>query len=71
MEGQAQNKTEEATPFKLRRAREKGQVARGMDVGFVGSLVALSLFATLAGQGFVAVLAQAMQWTLTSGMSRA
>ena len=42
-EGQEQNKSEEPTPFKLRKAREKGQVARGMDLGFVGSLLALGL----------------------------
>lgn len=58
MEGQEQNKTEEASPFKLRRAREKGQVARGMDLGFVGSLIALGVFMVVAGAQFATSLAQ-------------
>jgi len=71
MEGQEQNRTEEATPFKLKRAREKGQVARGMDLGFVGSLVALIFFALAAGAGFAVTLAQIMRRSLTVGIDRA
>lgn len=71
MEGQEQNRTEEATPFKLKRAREKGQVARGMDLGFVGSLVALIFFALAAGAGFAVTLAQIMRRSLTLGIERA
>ena len=40
MAEQEQDRSEAPSPFKLRRAREKGQVARGMDLGFVGSLLA-------------------------------
>ena len=50
---QEQDRTEEATPFKLRKAREKGQVARGMDLGFVGSLLAFTAFVLFAGPDFV------------------
>lgn len=71
MEGQEQNRTEEATPFKLKRAREKGQVARGMDLGFVGSLVALIFFALAAGASFAVMLAQVMRRALTLGIERA
>lgn len=44
-----QNKSEEATPFKLRRAREKGTVARGTDLGYFSVLAGLALYATIAG----------------------
>lgn len=71
MEGQEQNRTEEATPFKLRRAREKGQVARGADLGFVASLVALIFFALAAGATFAVTLARIMRRTLTVGIARA
>lgn len=71
MEGQEQDRTEEATPFKLKRAREKGQVARGMDLGFVGSLFAFSAFVLLAGPGFIARLAELMRLSFTSGIDRA
>ncbi|WP_338446518.1 EscU/YscU/HrcU family type III secretion system export apparatus switch protein [Pelagerythrobacter marensis] len=71
MEQQEQNRTEEATPFKLKRAREKGQVARGLDLGFVGSLLALSGFAVLAGPAFVARLGELMRAVLITGVERA
>lgn len=44
-----QNKSEEATPFKLSKAREKGSIARGTDLGFFSSLAAFLLFLMLAG----------------------
>ena len=56
-----QNKTEEPTPFKLRRSREKGMVARGTDLGFFSTLAALSLFALLAGPRLGSALLAAMQ----------
>ncbi|HYD39129.1 MAG TPA: EscU/YscU/HrcU family type III secretion system export apparatus switch protein, partial [Allosphingosinicella sp.] len=65
-EGQEQNRSEEPTPFKLRRAREKGQVARGMDLGFVAGLVALAGFAIVAGDRMVADLAQLMRQALAA-----
>jgi flagellar biosynthetic protein FlhB len=68
-EGQEQNRSEEATPFKLRRAREKGQVARGMDLGFVAGLVALAGFAIVAGERLIADLAQLMRQSLSATAS--
>jgi len=68
-EGQEQNRSEEATPFKLRRAREKGQVARGMDLGFVAGLAALAAFAIVAGDRLVAGLAQLMRQALAASGS--
>ena len=68
-EGQEQNKSEEPTPFKLRKAREKGQVARGMDLGFVGSLLALGLVGLVAGHGFFVRLADMMRIALYEGIA--
>jgi flagellar biosynthetic protein FlhB len=66
-----QNKTEEATPFKLRKARERGQVARGLDLGFAGSLVTIALVALVAGERFAAMLAQLLRYSFTAGISTA
>lgn len=52
-ESSEQNKTEEATPYKLKRAREKGQVARGIDLGFFSMLFAFSLAVSAGGPGAV------------------
>jgi flagellar biosynthetic protein FlhB len=70
VEQQEQNRSEEATPFKLRRAREKGQVARGMDLGFVGSLLALAAMAAISGPAYIAQLAEVMKLSLTGGIGR-
>lgn len=68
---QEQNKSEEASPFKLRRAREKGQVARGMDLGFLGGLLALAAFLIVTGDTLAHKLAQLMRQSLTVGMDSA
>lgn len=70
-EGQEQNKSEEATPFKLRKARERGQVARGMDLGFVGSLLALAAVALIGGGAYFGKLAEALSKTFVSGVATA
>lgn len=70
-EGQEQNKTEEATPFKLRKAREKGQVARGMDLGFVGSLLAVTAVALVGGHAYFAQLAAALRQSFLGGVETA
>jgi flagellar biosynthetic protein FlhB len=44
-----QNKSEEATPFKLEQARKKGSVARGMDLGFFSAMAAFLMFLAIAG----------------------
>jgi len=67
-QGDEQNKTEEPTPFKLKKAREKGQVARGMDLGFAAGLIALAAAATFAGQQFLVQVAQVMNYTFSTGI---
>jgi flagellar biosynthetic protein FlhB len=70
-EGQEQNRTEEATPFKLQKAREKGMVARGMDLGFVAGLIGFAAFATMAGAQLIVLLTGTMRRALTSGIGAA
>lgn len=41
MDAPEQNQTEQPTPYKLDRARRKGSVARGADLGFMSALAAL------------------------------
>lgn len=69
MEEQEQNRSEEATPFKLKRAREKGQVARGMDLGFCGALVGLAGFSLSAGEETMFALARMTRATLKTGIA--
>lgn len=66
-----QNRSEEPTPFKLRRAREHGQVARSMEVGFLAGLMASIAFVLTAGSALMARLADLMRMTLTSGIDAA
>ncbi len=53
-----QSRSEQATPFKLMRARERGVVARGTDLGFLTSLAAFSAFAWMQGVEVKGVVAQ-------------
>jgi flagellar biosynthetic protein FlhB len=59
MEGAEQDKSEQATPFKLQRARRKGSVARGVDLGFLVSLAAFILYIWIAGDDLGAALSRA------------
>ena len=61
-----QNKTEEPTPFKLKRAREKGNVARGTDLGFFAVLVGLTIYILVAGGQLVKTLTDAMRRALAT-----
>lgn len=70
-EQQEQNRSEAPTPYKLRRARERGQVARSTELGFLGSLIAFAIFFAIAGEGFAARLAEMTRRTLASGIDRA
>lgn len=56
-----QNKSEDATPFKLKRAREKGNVARGADLGFFAMLAGFALFTLIAGASMIRLLADSMR----------
>lgn len=47
--GDELDKNEAATPFKLDQARRKGMVARGTDLGFLSSLLALAVAAQMFG----------------------
>ncbi|MDR3508528.1 MAG: EscU/YscU/HrcU family type III secretion system export apparatus switch protein [Caulobacteraceae bacterium] len=49
-----QNRSEQATPFKLAKAREKGTVARGADLGFLTALAAFCGYGWIAGAGLEA-----------------
>lgn len=51
--GEELDKNETATPFKLDRARRKGMVARGTDLGFLSSLLALAVAAQMFGDNLV------------------
>lgn len=69
MDNSEQDKSEQATPFKLKRAREKGQVARGMDLGFLTALAALLLYMWIAGPGLGGALAQASRDAIVTAPS--
>lgn len=71
MEGQEQNRSEAPTPFKLQKAREKGMVARSIELGFAGGLIALAAFVLIAGGGFAQLLARSMRTALASTSSSA
>lgn len=62
--GEETDKGEEATPFKLEQARRKGMLARGTDLGFFASLVALAIAAQLVGTGLASGLAATMRHDL-------
>ncbi|PSJ42192.1 EscU/YscU/HrcU family type III secretion system export apparatus switch protein [Allosphingosinicella deserti] len=70
-EGQEQNRNEEATPFKLQQARERGNVARGTDIGFFGAVVGLIGFVLVVGDEMVEQLAGMMRAVLGAGMAGA
>lgn len=69
--GDEADKSEEATPFKLAKAREKGSVARGIDLSFFAGAAALAGFLGIAGPALAQRLAQAMREALIGGMSHA
>jgi flagellar biosynthetic protein FlhB len=49
MDDSDQSKSEQATPFRLQKAREKGSVARGTDLGFLTGLAAFSAYVWFIG----------------------
>lgn len=56
-----QDKSEEATPYKLDRARRKGMLARGTDLGFLSVLVAAAIASQTIGRDLVVALGQTMR----------
>jgi len=67
MEGNEQEKSEQPTLFKLTRAREKGTVARGQDLGFMTGLAAFVGFSWVAGPQLVMAISRAYRGALVEG----
>lgn len=61
-----QDKSEEATPFKLDRARRKGMLARGTDLGFLSVLIAAAIASQTTGRDLIATLGQTMRQGLSA-----
>jgi flagellar biosynthetic protein FlhB len=61
-----QSRSEQATPFKLAKARERGVVARGVDLGFLTALAAFCAFAWIEGAQVRAQIAGAAARALVS-----
>lgn len=70
-QSEEQDKTEAATPFKLERARKKGTVARGMDLGFLAMLVGIAGVAQMFGSDFAAETSEMMRRAFAIGMTHA
>jgi flagellar biosynthetic protein FlhB len=64
MDNSESDKSEQATPFKLRKAREKGAVARSPDAGFVAAVLGLLAFLWMSGQHLASALAQSARAAL-------
>jgi flagellar biosynthesis protein FlhB len=56
MEENEQDRSEQATPYKLEKARKKGVVARGGDLGFFAALTMLGAYGWIEGDAFGAHL---------------
>lgn len=70
-EGQEQNRSEAPTPFKLKKARERGQVPRSIELGFLGGLSGLAAFVGIAGYTLIGNLTETMRRALSAGVERA
>lgn len=70
MAEQEQNRSEAPTPFKLRKAREKGMVARSAELGFLSGLIALAGFGAAAGETTVGRLGELMRQSFSAGIDR-
>lgn len=66
MEESEQDKSEQPTLFKLTRARGKGAVARGMDLGFFTGLAAFLGYAWVEGPDFGRIISHAIRGALVS-----
>ncbi|HJT42320.1 MAG TPA: EscU/YscU/HrcU family type III secretion system export apparatus switch protein [Rhizomicrobium sp.] len=58
------DKSEQATPFKLQKAREKGTVARGMDLGFLAGVTTFLGYLWIEGSDTANIIASAAQRTI-------
>lgn len=66
-----QNKTEDASPFKLVQARKKGTVAKGGDIAFVAVLAGIAIWSQIFGADAFASALQAMRRLIVSGITGA
>ena len=64
MEDSEQDKTEQASQFKLRKAREKGSVARGLDLGPAVVLAGLIGYLFINGEPFLISLSEAVRMAI-------
>jgi flagellar biosynthetic protein FlhB len=67
MESEEQDKSEQASTFKLQQARRKGTVARGSDLGFLIGIVVMLYYARFAGVQLAAIIAGGARDTLVTG----
>lgn len=67
MDNSEQDRSEQATPFKLTRARRKGSVARGMDLGFMVGLAAALGFFWVSGPTTARMIAEASRGAFITG----
>ena len=65
-EGEELDKSEAATPYKIKKAREKGQVARGMDLGFAGAIAMLCLMGYAGAERMGQALSLSMRHAFVS-----
>jgi len=61
------DRSEQATPFKLQKAREKGSVAKGTDLGFLTGMTAFLGYLWIAGPGMGRAIAEAARNAIVSG----
>jgi flagellar biosynthetic protein FlhB len=66
-----QNKSEAPTPFKLQKARQRGSVARGLDLGFAASLAAFTAYLWMFGPGLASAISLAAKRTLVTASTLA
>lgn len=66
MEEAELDRTEQATPFKLRRAKEKGTVARGLDLGFFAAIAAATCLLWIGGSALARTSAHAFAEVLAA-----
>ena len=66
MDDTEQNKSEQPTSFKLDRARRKGSVARGMDLGFLTALAAFLGYAWIFGRSLQEQIGQSARGALVA-----
>jgi flagellar biosynthetic protein FlhB len=70
-ETEDQDKSEAATPFKLMRARNKGVVSRGMDLGFLTGLATFLGYFWIEGPNLGHTVSQAARGTLVASTTLA